>query len=192
MNLKTTATLDRLNTLIPTLKVGDQITFTNGEHALQLLKSNLIYSAESQDSSHFAKGGTLVGNIMVSRPTTLKIDLKAMFLEDGSLVVYRDVIRTLQVRKLNRHTQATLESLAKIGNGDIVLEAFEFGRSITKGWVTTSIVEHVPISLNIPRNAKELYLLIVGIHYVDSRIKSMTLSEIVRVSKYEGGGKCTS
>lgn len=192
MNLKTTATLDRLNTLIPSLKVGDQITFTNGEHALQLLKSNLIYSSESKDSSHFGKGGTLVGNIMVSRPTTLKIDLKAMFLEDGSLVVYRDVIRSLQVRKLNRHTQVALESLAKIGNGDIALEAFEFGRSVTAGWVTTSIVEHVPISLNIPRNAKELYLLIVGIHYVDSRIKSTTLSEIVRVSKYEGCGKCTS
>ena len=57
MNLKTTATLDRLNTLIPSLKVGDQITFTNGEHALQLLKSNLIYSSESKDSSHFGKGG---------------------------------------------------------------------------------------------------------------------------------------
>ena len=102
------ANLENVMSAVSVLNVGDLLIFENGQKALDLIKENIAtFNASEITPLHiFTRGGTLAGNVMKKSTTSLSVEIKAMLLTDGSLILHRPEIKFFDKQK-------ALDSLGK-------------------------------------------------------------------------------
>lgn len=177
------ANLENVMSVISTLLVGDLLIFENGDKALDLVKENIAtFNASEITPLHiFTRPGVLVGNVMKKSTTSLSVEIKAMLMNDGSLIVYRDKIKSFDLTVGKRTAKMRVDTLPKLINGKFTVSAFNV-KGLESGDVVSSRYEVDEIVKTIvPTNAQELWVIRGLQNFENDILTSGSLTRLMRV-----------
>ena len=159
---------------IMVLAVGDLLIFKRGLTALRNLKDNITtYNGRKKLSIEaFTQGSMLSGNLLKKSPTTLQGEIRAMLMDDDSLVIFRDECRDLNLTVAKRQGKLLPGSLAKLSKGIFHRSMLDIGGVDEEALESSYKHNHPPINLVVPTNAKELYVIKITQTYVDDVVTS--------------------
>ena len=154
---------------IMVLAVGDLLIFKRGLTALRNLKDNITtYNGRKKLSIEaFTQGSMLSGNLLKKSPTTLQGEIRAMLMDDDSLVIFRDECRDLNLTVAKRQGKLLPGSLAKLSKGIFHRSMLDISGVAEEVLESSYKHNHPPINLVVPTNAKELYVIKITQTYVD-------------------------
>lgn len=157
MNILITADYKQMLSTIPTLKVGDQVTVSDGSLALHRLKQHIASFNNDQGllEGQWTSTGTITGNVMKKSPTTLTYPIRAMLLEDGSLSIFRPRPSALALTLAKRKTKLDYPGFNRLVKGEFRLADFDISNS--KNVINSDFQNLSEPNLVIPSNAVELY-----------------------------------
>ncbi len=177
------ANLENVMSAISTLLVGDLLIFENGVKALDLVKENIAtFNASEITPLHiFTRPGVLMGNVMKKSTTSLSVEIKAMLMNDGSLIVYRDKIKSFDLTVGKRTAKMRVDTLPNMIKGKFTVGAFNV-KGLESGDVVSSRHEvDELVKTIIPTNALELWVIRGLQNFENDILTSGSLTRLMRV-----------
>ena len=177
------ANLENVMSAISTLMVGDLLIFENGYKALDLVKENIAtFNASEITPLHiFTRPGVMLGNVMKKSTTSLSVEIKAMLMKDGSLIVYRDSIKSFDLTVGKRTAKMRVDTLPEMIKGKFTVGAFDVKGLDADKLVSSRYEVDVITKTIVPTNALELWVIRGLQNFENDMLTSGSLTRLMRV-----------
>ncbi len=177
------ANLENVMSAVSVLQVGDLLIFENGQKALDLIKENIatFNASEITPLDIFTRGGTLAGNVMKKSTTSLSVEIKAMLLTDGSLILHRPEIKFFDLTVGKRTAKMRLENLPELKHGIFKVAFFDTKGLDPEALVSSRHNNEEPWRLTVPANANQLWVIRALQNFENDKLVSGSLTRLMRV-----------
>lgn len=177
------ANLENVMSTLSTLLVGDLLIFENGCKALDLVKENIAtFNASEITPLHiFTRAGTLAGNVMKKSTTSLSVEIKAMLMTDGSLIVYRDKINFFDITVGKRTAKMRLDALPELQKGKFKVDMFNVKELEPEQVISSRHNVDEIVKTIVPANAQELWVIRGMQNFENDMLTSGSLTRLMRV-----------